>query len=63
MIRYGLTIEAVLEEILCQDTPPCNYEHWRDTSERRPGFFFGPFEFPLPGFMLGWTQRRCEARQ
>ena len=62
-MTLGLSIRHILEEIACPDTPQCGWEHWRPTGERRPLFFIGSLNVPLPRFMLGYVQRKYEAMQ
>ena len=54
----GVSIENVLEETECLDSPLCGQEHWRDTGERKPLLFIGRIDVSLPQFLLSFVQRR-----
>lgn len=58
-----ILITNVLEEMPCRCEPPCGWEHWRATGERRLTFEIGPLWLPLPSprFLVDFVERRRQA--
>ena len=54
-MMINISIENVLEEIVCPDSPSCKQEHWRDTGGRRLRLNIGAIGIPLPRLLLGFV--------